>query len=76
MDERAAREYLLENDSQFQQLVDEHQRFERQLAEFTGRPFLTVEEQFRETIIKKKKLALKDQMQMLIQRVRTQGSVN
>ncbi len=76
MDERAAREYLLENDSQFQQLVDEHQRFECQLENFTGRPFLTVEEQFRETIIKKKKLALKDRMQTLILRIRTQGSVN
>ena len=58
------------------QLVDEHQKFERQLAEYTGRPFLTVEEQFRETIIKKKKLALKDRMQMLIHRIRVQGSVN
>ena len=76
MDERAAKEYLLENDSQFKQLVDEHQKFERQLAEYTGRPFLTVEEQFRETIIKKKKLALKDRMQMLIHRIRVQGSVN
>ena len=76
MDDRAAKEYLLENDSQFQQLVNEHQKFELQLAEFTGRPFLTVEEQFRETIIKKKKLALKDRMQTLILRIRTQGSVN
>jgi uncharacterized protein YdcH (DUF465 family) len=76
MDDLAAKEYLLENDSQFQQLVNEHQKFELQLAEFTGRPFLTVEEQFRETIIKKKKLALKDRMQTLILRIRTQGSVN
>ncbi len=76
MDDLAAKEYLLENDSQFQQLVNEHQKFELQLAEFTGRPFLTVEEQFRETIIKKKKLALKDRMQTLILRTRTQGSVN
>ena len=76
MDERAAKEYLLENDSQFQQLVNEHQKFELQLAEFTGRPFLTVEEQFRETIIKKKKLALKDRMQTLILRIRMQSSVN
>jgi uncharacterized protein YdcH (DUF465 family) len=76
MDERAAKEYLLENDSKFQQLVNEHQQFERQLAELTERPFLTVEDQLKETVIKKKKLVLKDRMQVLIQRLRAQNTVN
>ena len=76
MDERAAKEYLLENDSQFQQLVTEHQQFERQLAELTERPFLTVEDQMKETVIKKKKLALKDRMQAIIQRLRAENAVN
>ena len=66
MDERAAKDYLLKTDNRFRQLFDEHQQFERKLSEFSGKPFLSSDEQFEETVIKKKKLALKDQMQMLI----------
>lgn len=76
MDERATREYLIQNDQQFRQLFDEHQAFERKLAEYADRPFLTIEEQLEETVLKKKKLALKDKMQVLINEHRTQHPVN
>lgn len=66
MDERAVREYLIEHDERFRQLLNEHQQFERKLAEFIEKPFLSTDEQLEETVIKKKKLALKDQMQRLI----------
>ena len=60
MDERAVREYLLRHDERFRELFDEHQQFEQKLAQFTEKTFLTSDEQFEETVLKKKKLALKD----------------
>lgn len=75
MNERAVREYLIRNDERFRELFDEHQQFERKLEEFTGKTFLTSEEQLEETVLKKKKLALKDQMQFLIQEYRVQHTV-
>jgi len=71
MDERAAKEYLIKNNPRFRELAAEHQRFERKLSELTEKPFLTTAEQIEETVIKKKKLALKDQMQILIQQQKT-----
>ena len=75
MDERAAKEYLLKNDTRFQQLMDQHQEFEKQLGELLDKPFLSTEEQIQETVIKKKKLVLKDKMQMLIQRYQSQRTI-
>lgn len=72
MDEGAVKDYLMKNDQRFKELADEHQQFERQLQEFSGKAFLTPEEQIQEVVIKKKKLALKDQMQLLIHRHQAQ----
>ncbi len=76
MNERAAKEYLLRNDERFQQLAEQHQQFEEKLSALTQRPFLTTDEQIEETVIKKKKLALKDQMHMLILQFREQDPVH
>ncbi len=75
MDERAAREYLIEHDERFRELVNQHQEFERKLAQLMEKPFLTTDEQVQETVLKKKKLVLKDQMQMLIQQHQSAQSV-
>jgi uncharacterized protein YdcH (DUF465 family) len=72
MDEGAVKDYLMKNNERFRELVDEHQQFEQQLQEYSGKAFLTPDEQFQETVIKKKKLALKDQMQLLIHRYQAQ----
>ena len=72
MDEGAVKDYLMKNDQKFKRLVDEHQQFERQLQRYSGKAFLTPDEQMQETVIKKKKLALKDQMQLLIHRFQAQ----
>ncbi len=76
MDERATKEYLIKNNPQFRELATEHKQFEQKLTEFTGKPFLTSAEQVEETVIKKKKLVLKDQMQLLIQQYKTEATVN
>lgn len=76
MDERAVKEYLIETDSDFRELVDRHQEFERRLAELNEKPFLTTEEEIEEVVVKKKKLALKDQMQVLINRHQSQDAIS
>ena len=72
MDEGAVKDYLMRNDERFKELAQEHQQFEQQLQRYSGKAFLTPDEQLQETVIKKKKLALKDQMQLLIHRFQTQ----
>ena len=72
MDEGAVKDYLMENDQRFKELASEHQQFEQQLQTYSGKAFLTPDEQMQETMIKKKKLALKDQMQLLIHRYRAE----
>ena len=72
MDEGAVKDYLMENDRRFKELASEHQQFEQQLQTYSGKAFLTPDDQMQETMIKKKKLALKDQMQLLIQSYRAE----
>lgn len=74
MDEAAVKEYLMEHDESFRKLVEEHQDYERQLKELVTKPFLSTQEQILETELKKKKLVLKDQMQLLIERHQAQHS--
>ncbi len=66
MNDVDVKEYLIQNDQEFRQLVQRHQSFESQLEELKNRSFLNEQERFEETIIKKKKLVLKDQMQVRI----------
>jgi len=62
MDESLLKELLLEENAEFRRLSQEHQRFESRLAAFKDKPFLSDEERLEEKDLKKKKLALKDQM--------------
>jgi uncharacterized protein YdcH (DUF465 family) len=76
MDERATKEYLIKNNPHFRELVTEHRQFDQKLTELTEKPFLTTAEQIEQTVLKKKKLALKDQMQMLIYQFQNEKTVN
>ncbi len=71
MSEVETKEYLLNNDQEFRQLVQRHRNYEDQLQELQSKSFLNEMERFEETIIKKKKLAVKDQMQVRIYRYQT-----
>lgn len=68
MDEVDLKDYLKKTDDEFSKLLLEHQTYELQLKELIHRPYLNQEDQLLESVIKKKKLALKDQMQMIIRR--------
>ncbi len=66
MNDVDVKEYLIQNDQEFRQLVQRHQSYESKLEEFKKRSFLNEQDRFEQTIIKKKKLAVKDQMQLRI----------
>lgn len=74
MDEIDVKEYLIENDQEFRELADQHRTYEQQLEELVSKPYLNTQDQLNESVIKKKKLALKDQMQLRIHRHQTQQS--
>ena len=66
MNEIGVKEYLIENDQEFRELVEQHRSYEQQLEELVGKPYSDAQDQVKESVIKKKKLALKDQMQFRI----------
>ena len=60
------REELMNRDPEFRELAREHTRYEERLSELTALAYPSDEEQLEEVTLKKKKLALKDQMYSLI----------
>ena len=55
----------LGGDEQYRQLAEQHQLLDRRLHELIERPYLSTSEQLEESTLKKRKLALKDQMAQL-----------
>ena len=66
MDEVDIKDYLTKTNDTFRDLLEQHQAFEKELETFTDKPYLSPQDQLRESEIKKKKLVLKDQMQVFI----------
>jgi uncharacterized protein YdcH (DUF465 family) len=60
------KEELMSRDPEFRELAREHTRYEERLSELTALAYPSDEEQLEEVTLKKKKLALKDQMYALI----------
>jgi len=56
------REQLMTSNSEFRELAREHGRYEERLSELSTLAYPSDEEQLEEITLKKKKLALKDQM--------------
>jgi len=56
------KEQLIGSDPEFRELAREHGRYEARLSELSSLPFPNDEEQLEEITLKKKKLAVKDQM--------------
>ncbi len=57
---------LTELNDEFRRLRDEHQVHEEELSRLQGRSFLTAEQQWRMSELKKLKLIAKDRMEALI----------
>ena len=60
------KEELMASDPEFRELAREHGRYEQRLSELSALTYPSDEEQVEEVMLKKKKLALKDQMYSLM----------
>ena len=60
------KEQLMHNDPEFRELAREHTRYEERLSELTSLAYPSDEEQLEEVTLKKKKLAVKDQMHAIM----------
>ena len=60
------KEQLMTTDPAFRELVREHGRYEQRLSELSALAYPSDEEQLEETTLKKKKLAIKDQIYSLM----------
>ena len=67
--------HLLETNEEFRRLASEHSEYGRKLDALSSRHYLTPEEQVEEVRLKKMKLRLKDQMEGILSRYRTQQQV-
>ena len=68
------KEQLIRSDPQFRELAREHGRYEARLNELSVLAYPSDEEQLEESILKKKKLAIKDEMHAIMLRHRGQIS--
>lgn len=59
-------ERLMKEDEEFKRVKDTHAALEKQLEELEKKPFHTPQDEIEIKIIKKKKLALKDQMERIL----------
>ncbi|HEU4414721.1 MAG TPA: YdcH family protein [Candidatus Angelobacter sp.] len=66
----SVREQLLASHEEFRRLAQEHNQFTQRLHSLIEKRYLTEEEKLEEVRIKKVKLRLKDQMQMIEQEYR------
>src|SRR5207247_3233331 len=62
----SVKEELMASNPEFRELAREHGRYEQRLSELSALTYPSDEEQLEEVTLKKKKLALKDQMYSLI----------
>ena len=56
---------LLRSNDQYRQLSERHHQLDDRLHQLTQLPYLTASEQVEEVTLKKRKLALKDQMEQM-----------
>ena len=57
--------FLLQSNPQYRELAERHHQLDDRLHQLTDRHYLTTSEQFEEVTLKKRKLALKDQMERI-----------
>jgi uncharacterized protein len=69
------KEELMTRDPEFRELAREHTKYEQRLSELSALTYPSDEEQLEEITLKKKKLALKDQMYSIILQYQKTNSV-
>lgn len=71
-DTEALKQHLLANDTHFAELAQEHSSYEKRLSELAALHYPSAEEQLEEATLKKKKLSLKDEMEVILRRYKEQ----
>lgn len=66
------KEYLLTADPHFRDLVNEHRKYEERLSQLSSLSYPNDDELIEEKSLKKRKLYVKDQMEMILQQFRSQ----
>ncbi len=61
------RDRLMRQDTKFRRLVQKHREYDERLQQLQTRRYLTEHEKLEEVTLKKMKLALKDQMEAILQ---------
>ena len=61
------RDELLRSNNEFRELVHQHEDFEKRLSELAHLTYPNDDEQFEEATLKKKKLAVKDEIYAMMQ---------
>jgi uncharacterized protein YdcH (DUF465 family) len=67
----AVREQLMVGNEQYQRLRNEHAQYAHQLEQLSAKSHLSEEEQTEELRLKKLKLRVKDQMELLVRQAQT-----
>jgi uncharacterized protein YdcH (DUF465 family) len=67
------RRSLLAHDPEFRRLAEEHSRCESQLEQILKQSYLNSEDLIQETYLKKLKLRLKDEMELMVARHQEHG---
>jgi uncharacterized protein YdcH (DUF465 family) len=65
---------LLQSDDTYRQLANRHQELDTRLHELSAKHYLSANEQFEEVTLKKRKLAVKDQMEEIARQYRNRAS--
>lgn len=69
-------ELVLPTDEEFHQLAVQHRELDDRLHQLTSKPYLSQPEQLEEVTLKKRKLQLKDRMEDIRRRSRSDSSVS
>ena len=73
-DAQEVKNFLLQSDQQFRQLAEQHHRLDDRLHQLIEKHYLSATEQFEQVTLKKKKLAVKDQMETIVREYTRQHS--
>ena len=68
------KERLLQSNEEFRRLAQKHTNYDEQLEKLLHKSYLSEEEKIEEVNLKKMKLHVKDQMQVMIQKYRQQAA--
>lgn len=63
----------LQTDAEYLELAARHRELEGRLSELSRKPYLSEPEQVEEATIKKRKLQIKDRMEDIVRRFKTEG---